>query len=208
MHRSHSKLQRYAQYVGSVPLMPQSEKHSGFRPVHVAAALTACEARFLAASAGNTNHALSIPVMARVTIRMIPPNFGAIPPNIPGEPMHPQGHPWSDGCFAATHVCGGRLPFQADAELGSELVCMTTWVQWLPFGIVGLQRCLDVLAIPQCLDQRLGVAACLGHAEAPYPGAHSLPHHMATRSPPLKTAKGWRADRETPAWPRTKRNSS
>jgi hypothetical protein len=84
MHRSHSKLQRYAQYVGSVPLMPQSEKHSGFRPVHVAAALTAREARFLAALAGNTNHAASIPVMARVAIRMISSDFSAIPPKSPG----------------------------------------------------------------------------------------------------------------------------
>jgi hypothetical protein len=43
--------------------------------VHVAAALTAREGRFLAAAAGNTTHAASIPVMASLTIRMISSQF-------------------------------------------------------------------------------------------------------------------------------------
>jgi hypothetical protein len=48
---------------------------------------------------------------------------------------------------------------------------------------------------PAMFGQRLGVAACLGHAEAAYPGAQSLPHYMAGDAfAALKTAKGWRAD--------------
>jgi hypothetical protein len=120
MHRSHSKLQRYAQYVGSVPLRPQSEKHSGFRPVHVAAALTACEARFLAASAGNTNHAVSIPVMARVTIRMISSQFQCYPS------QHPRGAYASAGSsLVRLTLCNSssmqRSSSVSDAEPGSEL---------------------------------------------------------------------------------------
>jgi hypothetical protein len=56
--------------------MPQSEKHCGFSPVHVAwGGLTACEARFLAAAAGKATHAASIPVMANITIRMTSAQF-------------------------------------------------------------------------------------------------------------------------------------
>jgi hypothetical protein len=207
MHRSHSKLQRYAQYVGSVPLMPQSEKHSGFRPVHVAAALTACEARFLAASAGNTNHAVSIPVMARVTIRMISSQFQCYPS------QHPRGAYASAGSsLVRLTLCSSsfmRWSSSVSGRRSSELAYMTTWAQWLPFSIAGLQRCLDVLVIPQCLANAWASQPALA---MPKPHIRARTHCRAA-SPgdafaALKTAKGWRADCETPAWPRTKRNSS
>jgi hypothetical protein len=86
MHCSHVELQNLG-HPQIKPLRGQSlpERQANFIPVHVAAALAACEGRFLAASAGSATNAASIPVIASVVIRMIPFQFQRYLPTSPGS---------------------------------------------------------------------------------------------------------------------------
>jgi hypothetical protein len=100
--------------------------------------------------------------------------------------MHPRGHPWSDD--ALQQLMYAAVVFRFRSAPGR--------VQWPPFGIVGLQRCLDVLVIPQCLDNAWASLPALAMPKPHIRRALIAASHGDAFAA-LKTAKGRRADCET-----------